>query len=204
MQNTYPEFALRRLAELLAGSEAQWVVGGSTGLVLRGAKLEQAPRDLDVYADQNVINDIHERLKHDAVDGPEWSVTDRYRSILSHYRIEDTVVELVGDFNVNAHDSSYDTRVEQWLFPNRDSANVHGYSIPLIPLAHELIFNLLRDRMDRAQVVGELMKQQPDRHLPLLYELLDRNEIAPSVAEIALQLTGTNNEQAAIHRESSI
>ncbi len=183
-----PVSALRRLAELLEGCDARWVVGGSTGLALRGAKLERAPRDLDVYADREAIRAIHERLAAYALDGPADNETDRYRSVLSHYKLEDTIVELVGDFRIAARGSIYQTEVEMTLYPSGNPVDAEGMTVMLIPLGHELIFNLLRDRMDRAEVAGRLIAKDAERQLPLLRELIDRNRLAPDVAEQAIAL----------------
>ncbi|MBO9597746.1 MAG: hypothetical protein J7559_08005 [Cohnella sp.] len=193
-----PVSALRRLAELLEGCDARWVVGGSTGLALRGAKLERAPRDLDVYADREAIREIHRRLAAYALDGPADNETDRYRSVLSHYKLEDTTVELVGDFRIAARGSVYRTEVVHSLYPNSDPANAEGMTVMLIPLGHELIFNLLRDRMDRAEVVGRLIADDPERQLPLLRALIDRNRLAGDIAEQAIRLAtgGSLSEEA--------
>lgn len=183
-----PLSALRRLAELLEDCDARWVVGGSTGLALRGAKLERAPRDLDVYADREAVIAIHERLADYALDGPADNETDRYRSVLSHYKLEDTIVELVGDFRIAARGSVYRTEVDHSLYPSGDSVNAEGMTVMLIPLGHELIFNLLRDRMDRAEVAGRLMAADADRQLPLLRALIERNRLADEIAEQAIRL----------------
>jgi hypothetical protein len=182
-------FALKHLAELLDGCDAKWVVGGSTGLALRGAKLDTAPRDLDVYADRDAVRGIHERLASYAVDGPEDNETQRYRSVLSHYRIADTVVELVGDFRIAARGSTYITEVEQLLYPHGDIADAAGMKVRLVPLGHELIFNLLRDRMDRAEVAGNMIAANALRHWTTLRELIERNQLADDVAEQAMLLT---------------
>lgn len=194
-----PVSALRRLAELLEGCDARWVVGGSTGLALRGAKLDREPRDLDIYADREAIRAIHERLAIYALDGPADNETDRYRSILSHYKLEDTVVELVGEFRIAARGSVYQTEVERTLYPSGDPVNAEGITVMLIPLGHELIFNLLRDRMDRAEVAGRLIAADAERQLPLLRALIERNRVAPDVAEQALRLAaggGSLTEEA--------
>ncbi|WP_256757278.1 nucleotidyltransferase domain-containing protein [Cohnella sp. WQ 127256] len=183
-----PASALARLAAMLDGCKATWVVGGSTGLVLRGAKLDRAPRDLDIYVDNASVSIVHERLSSYALDEPVDNQTERYQSILSHYNIIGTQVELVGDFRVSAYQSLYTTEVSPFLFPNSDKISVEGYEVPLVPLGHELIFNLLRDRKDRAEVVGHLIRQAPERHLPILHALLKRNSISSDIAAEALNL----------------
>lgn len=194
MQSDIPASALVRLAALLEGCETPWVVGGSTGLVLRGAQLERAPRDLDVYVDKKSVSIVHDLLSPYSLDGPEDNETERYHSILSHYRLSGSLVELVGDFRVSALQSVYATEVGEVLFPNSDKFLIEGREIPLVPLAHELIFNLLRERKDRALVAGELIHRQPDKHLPLLQTLMDRNRLSPDVAAEALKMAQTHSE----------
>ncbi|RKP57069.1 hypothetical protein D7Z26_03535 [Cohnella endophytica] len=199
MSGDVPESAISRVAELLEGCDASWVVGGSTGLALRGAKLERAPRDIDIYADQKDIRLIHDRLRAFTIDGPKSDRTERYDSILSHYQIEDASIEVVGDFRVTALDSVYQTEVADFLFPNRDRAQVNGRDIPIVPLGHELIFNLLRERKDRALIAGGLIIERTERHLPLLNDLLRKNRISAAVAAeaiaIATQATGRGGHE---------
>lgn len=188
MQNDFPAAALARLAARLERCDAKWVVGGSTGLCLRGASLDRAPRDLDIYIDKPSVPIMHARLFEHKLDGPEENETEHYRSILSHYTIGDTVVELVGDFRVNALQSSYLTEVDELLYPNGDIVDVAGHPIRLVPLGHELLFNLLRERKDRAAVAGQLMAREPQRHMPILHMLLERNRISAEVTRQALSL----------------
>ncbi|MFC5531736.1 nucleotidyltransferase domain-containing protein [Cohnella yongneupensis] len=183
-----PVIALKRLAELLDGCGAGWVVGGSTGLALRGAKLDQAPRDLDIYADREAVPVIHARLAAYAIDVPSDNETERYRSVLSHYRLDDTIVELVGDFRVVARGSTYRTEVGQSLYPYGDPVEAAGTTVKLVPLGHELIFNLLRDRMDRARLAGQLIAADASRQLPILQALIDRNQLTDDVARLAMRL----------------
>jgi hypothetical protein len=186
MRDAYALDALARLAELLEGCEAPWVVGGSTGLLARGARLDREPRDLDVYADERSIEELHDRLAHYATDSPAWSETERYSSVLSHYRIGRTTVELVGRFRVRTNESEYFTEVEHFLFPNGDRWHSDHQEARLVPLGHELLFNLLRDRADRAYEVRELIRRNPERHIPILKELIRRNRLSEGIVESAL------------------
>jgi hypothetical protein len=195
MDSGFAASAVSLLAEKLRGCEARWVVGGSTGLSMRGASLERPPRDLDVYADRSSVPILFARLSEFAVDGPAQNETERYSSILSHYNMQNTIVELVGQFRVRALQSDYMTEVDDVLFPNADIHKMNGYEVRLVPLAHELIFNLLRERMDRAAIVGHLIANDPAHHLPLLHTLLEKNKISSKVAQHALSLAGGTAEQ---------
>ncbi|WP_373229736.1 nucleotidyltransferase domain-containing protein [Cohnella sp.] len=188
MQSGFPALALARLAETLQSCKARWVLGGSTGLAIRGAKLDRAPRDIDIYADRDSVYPIHNKLRQYVLDGPEDNETERYQSILSHYRLGDTIVELVGGFRVNALQSSYVTEINDVLYPSSDWIDIQGYVVPIVPLGHELIFNLLRERTDRAQIAGQLLAREPGKQLALLHTLLQRNQLAADVSDKALRL----------------
>ncbi|WP_186438193.1 nucleotidyltransferase domain-containing protein [Cohnella terricola] len=190
MRNDLPLSALTKLIAELEEEEASYVVGGSTGLVLRGANLDRPPRDLDVYVDEDAVRPVHERLRSYALDGPEDNETEKYHSTLSHYRIEGTMVELVGHFRVYARQSVYTTEVNGFLYPNCDIIEFDGVKVPVIPLGHELIFNVLRERHDRAEAAGKLISQDPDKHMPLLKELIRRNRLSEQIAAETLALAG--------------
>jgi len=145
------ERALCGIADRLAGAGIAWVVGGSAGLMLRGLPLPAPPRDLDLYADPADAKAMHEALAIWAVDRPVRSVTERYESILSHYRVEDVNVELVGGFVVADRGCRYEVRVREVLLPETESRILEpcGAGAAIVPLAHELWFNWLRGRRDR-------------------------------------------------------
>lgn len=187
MNATYAQEAAAQLAKRLHSCGALWVLGGSTGLAMRGAELARAPRDIDLYADDADARLIHAHLQKWATDTPQLSVTARYRSVLSHYELKGSTVELVGDFRIETDGCRYRTEVADMLHPNGDSLFVQGAEIRLVPLGHELIFNVLRNRPDRCALIGRMIRQQPERHLPTLHALLQRNELtAQALRQIAL------------------
>ncbi|WP_123040815.1 hypothetical protein [Cohnella candidum] len=184
MDSLYPADAVADLAGRLSGIGAVWVVGGSTGLAMRGADIGRAPRDLDLYADEADAARIHRALAASAVDEPAWSSTERYRSMLSHYTVAGTPVELVGEFRIETGGSLYRTEVASVLYPEGDSIAAGPHAVRLVPLGHELIFNVLRDRPDRCGLIGRLIREQPMLHMPALENLLKRNVLAPEAAKL--------------------
>ncbi len=173
------ENALTVIAARTVSADAVWLVGGSAGLMLRGIALPALPRDLDLYADTEDAVQLHKRLASYAIDQPAFSTTAIYESRLSHYRIEDTAVELVGGFVVQAHKCRYTTQVREQLLPLAECAShapqEQHTAIKLVPLAHELLFNWLRGREDRVAVVAEAMAADPARHYPALEKLIASN-----------------------------
>jgi len=192
MRSESPFSALEKIAALLDGSDLRYVVGGSTGLALRGARLGRAPRDVDLYADEAEVRAVHALLQAYSIDEPRYDESGRYRSILSHYRIDGAVVELVGDFRIAAGASDYATEVAAVLFPACDRIVLGDVAVPVVPPGHELVFNLLRERADRAELAGALIAADPGKHLPTLLEITRRNRLAPELVAEAFRLANAS------------
>ncbi|MCP1307118.1 hypothetical protein [Paenibacillus tyrfis] len=173
------------LAVHTRGSDSIWLVGGSTGLLLQGVELDALPRDLDIYADRRDAEALHIALRQYATDDQTESETLIYRSILSHYEMNDVKVELVGAFEVRAMDSEY--RVEaEYLARTHALAVSHGVgeTVRLMPLAHELVFNVLRDRPDRYEAIARVCRvREPERHRLALNDLIARNRFSGELAD---------------------
>jgi hypothetical protein len=152
-----------------------WLLGGSCGLLLHGVPLGAMPHDIDLYADLGAAERLHSALHRYAIDEP---TEDRSRgcfSLLSHYRIGEMSVELVCGFQICSGRSCYSVETERLL----QHAPVGAYSgiglLRLMPLAHELVFNVLRDRKDRYEAIAAVMNQDMLRHSPLLHSLIGHN-----------------------------
>lgn len=167
------------------GADSIWLVGGSTGLLLQGVQLNALPRDLDLYADRRAAEDLHMALRRYATDDQTESETPIYRSILSHYEMNGVKVELVGAFEVRAMDSEYCVEAEYL-------ARTHALAMPfgkgetvrLMPLAHELVFNVLRDRPDRYEAIARVCRaREPERHMRALDDLMARNRFSGDLAD---------------------
>lgn len=184
--------ALKTIVERSAGRKLTWLVGGSTGLMLQGVPLAAAPRDLDVYIDREQAADMHEALKPYAVDEQEESQTPLYRSILSHYDIGGVKVELVGAFEVRALDSEY--KVEAGYLSALEAARLTQPgldNVRLMPLVHELIFNVMRARADRYEAIAGLCRRLgPAVHKEMLDRLAARNRFSPALTGILERLLG--------------
>lgn len=156
--------ALAAVINATGGKGSGWTVGGSAGLLLRKLPLQASPRDLDVYCDDEDTHLIYDLLKPYAVDEPAESITDMYRSRLCHFIIHDVQVELVGGFEVTAKDSFYRTEVKRLLIPFGDRLDVEGSALAanVVPLAHELWFNALRDRTDRVDLIADAFRDETD------------------------------------------
>ncbi|MGM0880480.1 MAG: nucleotidyltransferase domain-containing protein [Bacillota bacterium] len=158
--------ALATVIHATESKPSKWVVGGSAGLMLRGIPLSAAPRDLDIYCDDEDMYSIFQSLREFAVDEPTVSVTGMYRSRLCHFHIHNVQVELVGGFQVKASGCHYATAVRELLIPYGKRIKLSGtsQSVYVAPLAHELCFNMLRGRSDRVQLIVQAFAEAPEIH----------------------------------------
>lgn len=197
--------ALTQLASLCKDSESNWLLGGSCSLWLQDVSISATPNDIDVYVDLQDVEDVHSRLVEFALDEPLMDESGLYRSCLSHYRLKGLTMELVGGFEVRTEGAIYRTEISDVLFteaPNWKSGNTE---ISLMPLAHEFVFNMLRNRPDRYLSIATIIRNNPAEHLPLLCQLLANNkwsaEYVSKMAEILDQplLSGQWNERRDDH-----
>jgi hypothetical protein len=173
--------ALEQINTILKKKGMKWLVGGSCGLLLQGVSLLQPPRDLDIYVDKTAASIMYNTLRAYSIDSLQQSETDIYISLLSHFQIAHVPVELVGGFEVRAKQSLYRVEVEDVLYEYRIPVKLGMINYELMPLAHELIFNLLRDRMDRYTAIAIKMRSNPALYMPPLQAILKRNTFAPSL-----------------------
>ncbi|AQZ47875.1 hypothetical protein ERICIV_01603 [Paenibacillus larvae subsp. larvae] len=168
-----------RLSQDLSRTEAKWLLGGSCALLLQRVEIGREPRDIDIYIDEQDALLVYEALRHIAVDKPVFSTTPIYRSELSHYSIENMQAEVVAGFEVQAEGSIY--KVEsRFLYDHiAQSVAVGGAEVRMMPLAHEFLFNILRNRPDRYQPIAEQINRHPGDHIPAFRSLISRNHWAP-------------------------
>lgn len=109
------------------------------------------------------------------LDEPTVDKTGPYASLLSHYQVGACALELVGGFEIWARKSWYRIEIEHVLAPHAPVAQVGSHTLRLMPLAHELLFNLLRGREDRYVPIATKMRQQPLVHQPIMTRLSQQN-----------------------------
>jgi hypothetical protein len=166
--------ALEQIHAQLHGKDAAWLVGGSCGLLLQGVVIEQPPRDLDIYVDAKAAAVVYEALQVYATDQLVHSQTGIYGSVLSHFLIDNVSVEVVGGFEVHAKQSHYQVEVS-FLESFGITYETRNCQIGLMPLAHELVFNMLRQRPDRYKAIAKKIRTNPNRYLTPLNKILERN-----------------------------
>ncbi len=169
--------AIHTIHQRLSHISAPWLIGGSCGLILQNVPIQSTPRDLDIYVDRVFINEFHNALCDFATDSPILSETDRYESILAQYQIAGMTLEIVGGFQVHVVGATYHTRVAESLYSFSSIADIASTTIRLMPLAHELLFNLFRERPDRYELIADAIRAQMDMHISCLNTLLANNRI---------------------------
>jgi hypothetical protein len=174
--------ALEQIHAHLLEKNVKWLVGGSCGLLLQEVEIELPPRDLDIYIDAKDAATVYDALQIYATDQLVHSQTGIYVSLLSHFLIANVSVEVVGGFEVHAEQSRYQVEVSflEAFGINYDTGNCQ---IGLMPLAHELVFNVLRQRPDRYLAIAEKMRTNPNRFLIPLNKVLERNTFNPDFIE---------------------
>jgi hypothetical protein len=173
--------ALAQITQALRPVGRAWLVGGSCGLLLHGVDLQGKPRDLDIYMDEIHTAEAYMLLQNFAVDKLAYNETHMYSSYLSHYQIHGVSVELVGGFQVKAHNSLYEVRIDTLLANHAITAELNLCSVKLMPLGHELVFNLLRERPDRYKAIAEQIIRYPETHMPPLFDIVRHCELSPAV-----------------------
>lgn len=174
------EQALGRITELLCfnwlDKPPVWLLGGSCGLMLHGVPLSAPPRDIDLYGDLEDAQTLHEALQSYAADnGPEEDYSGGCFSLRSRYLIEGVPVELICGFEIGSGLHRYSVNVHR-LQPYAQLYDYTGIGLMrLTPLAHELLFNLLRGRTDKCKLIAAYMKRDLSGHLALLQDLCQEN-----------------------------
>ncbi|MCD1260208.1 hypothetical protein B5M42_015455 [Paenibacillus athensensis] len=192
--------AIGTVSRLLAPTGVRWLIGGSSGLILQRVALAGEPRDLDLYIDGSDVAVAYGALRDYALDVPFYSETDIYASILSHYEVAGVTVELVGAFRVAANGSTYQVEAgylwSKWAaqITQQHMSDGGASTIRLTPLAHELLFNLLRGRADRYEPIAEAMRRDPASHMAALAALLARGrwseQLLGQLADLGLTAGG--------------
>jgi len=177
--------ALAIIAEAAESTGAVWLVGGSAGLMLRGLKLDKPPGDLDLYADSADATLLHQALASYSTDEQQINISGIYRSELSHYDIAGVSVELVGGFVVTAGLDRYQVEVREVLQPLREVFSYAGRSMGVVPLAHEMWFNLLRGRNDRVELIAAAVQSERDQHQAAFEQIESRNALSLAAIERA-------------------
>lgn len=173
--------ALGRITEELCFNHMErppvWMLGGSCGLLLHGVPLRKAPGDIDIYCDLKDVTCLHEALSGYAVSEPEADYSGSCFSLRSCYDVEGIKAELVSGFRMKRASWQYTVDIDR-LVAYAPLREVPGIGLlRLMPLGHELIFNLMRGREERCSMISASMQSEMNHHMPLLESLMTANNM---------------------------
>ncbi|WP_458630741.1 hypothetical protein [Paenibacillus sp. CMAA1364] len=157
---------------------------------MQGVVIPCSPRDIDLFADADSVVILHEALSQWGVDEQILNTSGLYTSTLSHYSINKAQIELVGNFMIASNSFQYKVEVEDMLRRGAPEIELEGVRLSLTPLSHELIFNVLRQRADRYEAIATTMRDELRNHIPLLEQLISKNNLSDAQIELIATLLG--------------
>lgn len=176
-------------AERLNRTGIPWLVGGSTACVLQGVPYLHKPNDLDIYIDRHSIEDVKRMLDDWEIVPVQTAKTEVYSSYLSRCCVNATEVEFIANMTVRTATGHYKVEVDNLLMIYATEVIVKDMPAPVIPLEHEMVFNLLREREDRFGPIGETLRKKGVNR-GLWSALQERNELPLDFWERASALMG--------------
>ncbi|MNI81016.1 hypothetical protein D3C73_1375940 [compost metagenome] len=84
-------------------------------------------------------------------------------------------MELVGGFEIWARKSWYRVEIDRLLAAHAPCVQIGAFKVKLMPLAHELLFNVLRGRVDRYEAIAKQIRKKPHEHQSLMLQLSEQN-----------------------------
>jgi hypothetical protein len=149
---------LRQICELMQGSQIDWAVTGSLGMVLQGMDLPV--HDIDLQTDEDGAYEIERRLAEFVVKPVLFKGSDRMRSRLGKLAIDGIQVEVMGAIQKRLPDGSWEQPVQ--VAEHRHWVDVQDLKVPVLSLQYEAEAYQVMGREDRAAAIRLwLEKTQP-------------------------------------------
>jgi hypothetical protein len=146
---------LRQICELMQGSQFDWAVTGSLGMVLQGMDLPV--HDIDIQTDEDGAYEIERRLSEFVVKPVLFKGSDRMRSRLGKLAIDGIQVEVMGAIQKRLPDDSWEPPVQ--VAEHRRWVEIKDLKIPVLSLEYEAEAYRLMGRDDRAAQVREFLEK---------------------------------------------
>jgi hypothetical protein len=154
---------LRQICELMDGSQFDWAITGSLGMVLQGMDLPV--HDIDIQTDEDGAYEIERRLAEFVVKPVLFKGSDRMRSRLGKLAIDGIQVEVMGAIQKRLQDGSWEPPVQ--VAEHRRWVELKGLKVPVLSLEYEAEAYHLMGREDRsAQIRAWLEKTHPSAAHP--------------------------------------
>jgi hypothetical protein len=152
VDSTYLD-VLRKIYTQLKDTNVNWVVTGSLSFALQGIPV--TPHDIDIQTDQAGAYEIERCFSEYAVRNVVFSSTGKIRSHLGALLIDGIEVELMGDIQKRLEGGSWEESVD--LERHKRIVEVEGMYIPFLSLEYEYQAYLKMGRLERAQMLKELI-----------------------------------------------
>lgn len=144
--------ALRIAFDLIIDQKINWVLTGSTSLVIQGVEVNV--NDIDIITDEKGAWAIDRLLEEYRVQPPNLSETEKYRSYFGVYKIGDIKLEVMGQFQCRLEG-------ERWSEPYEIHRVIYkefeGMNLPLLSLKQELKEYQKLNRLEKVRKIEEAM-----------------------------------------------
>ena len=145
---------LRFILSKIKDLELDWVLVGSTNLVVQG--IDIIAKDIDIITTANDAKIFYRLFEEFGIQEVSYSSTDKYRSHFGKLMIEDVLVEIMAELE-------YKTAEKVWMKSTslRDKIEVRfgEYLVPVIPLESEVQFYKLMNRPNDSRKIDAISKQ---------------------------------------------
>jgi hypothetical protein len=152
VDSTYLD-VLRKIYTQLKDTNVNWVVTGSLSFALQGIPV--TPHDIDIQTDEAGAFEIERCFSEYVVRNVVFSSTDKIRSHFGALLIDGIEVELMGDIQKRLEGGSWEEPVD--LEHHKRIVEVEGMYIPVLSLEYEYQAYLKMGRLERAQMLKELI-----------------------------------------------
>ncbi|MFA4942392.1 MAG: hypothetical protein WC564_02025 [Patescibacteria group bacterium] len=148
--------ALKTFYNLIDNQNIKWILSGSTSLFIQGVDVVIS-NDIDILTDESGATALDKLLSAHQVKPMSYSETDKYKSYFGVYQIDQTKLEIMGDFQYRLNNGS-------WSEVNQNNEVVFktlmGMKLPLLKLEQELIEYENMGRADKAEKIKEALKNK--------------------------------------------
>jgi hypothetical protein len=144
----------------MQGSQCDWAVTGSLGMVLQGMDLPV--HDIDLQTDEDGAYEIERRLSEFVVKPVLFKGSDRLRSRLGKLAIDGIQVEVMGAIQKRLTDGEWEPPVQ--VADHRHYVNVEGLQVPVLSLEYEAEAYQLMGREERAAAIRKWLEDTHPTH----------------------------------------
>ena len=145
---------LRRVCELLEGTDVTWVLTGSLGLALRGVDTEV--HDIDVQTDAAGALELERLLAEHVVRPVELKEDALVRSYLGAAEIDGVEVEIIGDIQKRAPGGPWGHPPD--LAGLAVVVDAGGVWVPVLPLEYESDAYRAMGRSEKADLIDAALR----------------------------------------------